>query len=144
MVLSSALVTAGAVLRCAARDASVWSLVLLHLSFVLNAIAGPVAMSAVGKVSELWFPPNERALSTALAANANGLGTAIAFLVGPLLVGAMGSFSGIVAHNWLCLAVTVANTAGIIVYWPSQPRFPPSRSAVASRAAGEAFTVSSS
>lgn len=132
VILGSVLVTAGAALRCIARDAGTLSLVWLHLSYVLNAIAGPVAMSGVSKVSEEWFPPSQRALSTALAANANGLGAAIAFLLGPQFVGADSSFAGLMDYNWLCLGLTALNTVAIVAYWPSRPPHPPSLSAGAS------------
>ena len=58
LILSSVLVTAGAVLRCLASDNGTASVVMLHVSYALNDIAGPVAMAAVSKLSEDWFPPH--------------------------------------------------------------------------------------
>ena len=41
-------------MRLFANDASALSLVLIHVSFILNAIAGPVAMALPTKLAEDW------------------------------------------------------------------------------------------
>lgn len=66
-----ALVVGGCVCRLVATTQQPWSITLLHLSYVFNAIAGPVAMGCVSKVAENWFPAAERATATAIAAGAS-------------------------------------------------------------------------
>ncbi len=86
ILASFGLVVIGAALRCFARDASTASLVLIHASFSLNAIAGPVGMAAVSKLSETWFPPTMRTFTTSVLVAANSFGSDAAFLVGPWMV----------------------------------------------------------
>jgi hypothetical protein len=64
------LVLVGAGCRTLAVSSASWSVVLLHVGYALNAIAGPVAMGCVSKVAENWFPANQRATATAIAAGA--------------------------------------------------------------------------
>lgn len=63
-----ALVVGGCICRLVATTQQPWSIALLHLSYVFNAVAGPVAMGCVSKVAENWFPAAERATATAIAA----------------------------------------------------------------------------
>ena len=142
VLLASALVTAGAVLRCCATDAGVGSVVCLHASFILTALAGPAAMSAVAKLSEEWFPPNERTTATSVATLCNGVGTAFSSLVGPAMVagGDAGSFAPLQRYNYVMLALIAANLLMMAAYFPAAPPTPPSASAAVSRAAGAALT----
>lgn len=78
------LVTLGVVLRCFARDASTLSIALLHVGFILNAIAGPVAMGAVSRLAEDWFPVAERGTATAIAAQVSHLNSMVALASAPL------------------------------------------------------------
>jgi FLVCR family MFS transporter len=142
VLLASALVTAGAVLRCCATDAGVGSVVCLHASFILTALAGPAAMSAVAKLSEEWFPPNERTTATSVATLCNGVGTAFSSLVGPAMVagGDAGSLAPLQRYNYVMLALIAANLLMMAAYFPAAPPTPPSASAAVSRAAGAALT----
>lgn len=63
-----ALMLGGALCRGFALNAAKWSIALLHLGYIFNAIAGPVAMGCVSKLSEHWFPAKQRGLATAIAA----------------------------------------------------------------------------
>jgi MFS family permease len=106
MWIGTLLVLAGAVFRCLATDASTTSIAFLHTGYICNAIAGPVAMALVSKLAEDWcvrcnthfciwltllhacawhcrFPPHERATATAIASEANILGSALSFILGP-------------------------------------------------------------
>ena len=97
VLLGSALVTAGAGLRCCATDAGAGSIACLHASYICTALAGPAAMSAVAKLSEEWFPPGERTTATAIATIFNGLGCAFSALVGPAMVAAGGADTALAA-----------------------------------------------
>ena len=56
VMISIWLVFASSVVRIFARDSSTLSVVLVHASFILNALAGPIAMSACSKISEGVIP----------------------------------------------------------------------------------------
>uniref|UniRef100_A0A0G4HBE3 Major facilitator superfamily (MFS) profile domain-containing protein n=1 Tax=Chromera velia CCMP2878 TaxID=1169474 RepID=A0A0G4HBE3_9ALVE len=100
ILLASTVMTLGACVRCiaASLDSTEYvrvAFVLFHLSYVLNAMAGPVALSGAAKLSALWFPSHQRSIATAVAQEANAVGDALAFLVGPFLMrGAGGAVSG--------------------------------------------------
>ncbi len=66
MLFSTALLTAGCLLRCFARDASTTSQALVHLSFVFNAVAGPLGMGGVCHLSESWVGADSRTVTTAV------------------------------------------------------------------------------
>ena len=140
LVFSVGLVVAGCAIRVAVRDASVLSVVLLHLSYVLNGIAGVVSMGAVGKISEDWFPPHERGRATAWASEANPFGAAIVFLAGPAMVSTI-DMAHVQSLNWLLLGLAAANLVCVAVYYPSHPTRAPSASASLSRSAEASFSV---
>lgn len=139
LIIGSLLVTTGAVLRIFARNPGNFSLGCLHVSYILTALAGPVAMSAVSKLSEEWFPVHERTTATAIATICNGLGSAFSSLVGPGMV-QDGTQASLQSYNYLMLALTGVNLLCIIAYYPPAPPTPPSISASVSQAAGERLT----
>ena len=57
----------------------------MHVGQALNALAGPVAMSAGPPLSQAWFAPHERTTATAIMTSACTAGGAVSFL-GPWLV----------------------------------------------------------
>jgi MFS family permease len=128
-----ALVVAGAGCRLAATSSSPASLALLHLGYVLNAIAGPAAMGCVSTLAEAYFPAAQRGLATAIAAEANQLGSALAFPIGPAMV-PDGSGAQNLRYNILFGALALATLLAAVAYYPSQPPRPPSRSAAAPHA----------
>jgi FLVCR family MFS transporter len=129
-LLSILLVSLGQLLRTLATDASQGSLAMLYASFIANATAGPVAMSAVGKISEAWFAPKERATATAVMAEANLLGVAAAQLVGPLIV-QTASWAELGHYNNLLLGCCCLTLLAALLYFPAHPPSPPSTSASA-------------
>jgi FLVCR family MFS transporter len=58
-------VLVSAVLRCMANDSSTTSVVFIHLSYMLNGMAGPVAMAVPSRLAADWFPAEERTTATA-------------------------------------------------------------------------------
>ena len=140
MLFSIGLVLAGCVIRSAVRDASPLSILALHLSYVLNAAAGPVSMGAVGKISEDFFPPRERASATAWASEANPFGAAIAYLFCPAMVMVI-DMAHVQSVNTLLLVVTAFNFISCAIYLPSHPPAAPSASAGSQRAAEARFSL---
>ena len=77
VVLGVSLVTAGHVMRTLAFDGGALSTALLVLSYIFNAASGPVAMGAVGRISEAFFPkgasaPKASFVSSAAISRARG------------------------------------------------------------------------
>ena len=128
VVLGVSLVFVGQVLRTLAFDGGTLSTALLVLSYVLNAASGPVAMGAVGRISEAFFPPDQRATATAVMAEANLLGIAGAMLVGPLIVQSS-VLSEMDNYNYALLGVLVPLQLAAMLYFPSEPAAAPSASA---------------
>jgi FLVCR family MFS transporter len=128
VVLGVTLVVAGHVLRTLAFDGGALSTALLVLSYVLNAASGPVAMGAVGRLSEAFFPPDQRATATAVMAEANLLGVAGAMLFGPLIVQAAVP-AEMAAYNYAILGVLAPLQLAVLVYFPEAPAAAPSASA---------------
>ena len=132
--IGTSLVTGGAVLRCFARDTSITSTILLHISYIFTALAGPVSMSAVSKVAEEWFPVSQRATATAIANVSNGFGSAMSAIVGPQMMAAdVSSWARLQNYNYVMLALTVFNLVCVFVYFPIHPPTPPSITAGLSR-----------
>jgi MFS family permease len=128
VLLGISLVTVGQVLRTLAFDGGALSTALLVLSYVLNAASGPVAMGAVGRISETFFPVEQRATSTAVMAEANLLGVAGAMLFGPLIVQSA-VLSEMATYNYAILGVLVPTQIAAMAYFPSAPLVAPSASA---------------
>ena len=136
------LVASSNVIRCFANDSSTRSVIFLHLSFILNASAGPAAMAVPSKLAEDWFPPSERTLATAVAALGNQSGT----LILSLAIAAV--WPNPTKHDNLCLniflaALSLLNVAAALVYFPSHPPVPPSASASISKEGEAGITVAS-
>ena len=84
---------AGAVLKLIASfsvSVSPLSIALLHIGQIMSAVSGPVAIGAPPLVSALWFEPEERNRSTAIAVLSNNVGNGIAYLAVPLLCAGLG------------------------------------------------------
>ncbi|KAL1267600.1 hypothetical protein QQF64_032963, partial [Cirrhinus molitorella] len=119
---------------------------LIHGGQLLNGLAGPTIMSAGPLLSTTWFAPDQRATATAIASLIGYLGSACAFLIGPLAVPAPnGTVGGTVywdqnhigdriqfvlyAEGGLIAALFVA----VMLYFPSRPPIPPSVAAASQR-----------
>jgi FLVCR family MFS transporter len=129
-IVGITLVTLGQAARTLAHDSSDFSEAMLYISYTLNAAAGPVAMGAVGRISEGFFPPSQRATATAVMAEANLLGVAGAQLFGPLIV-QQAVFAEMQAYNYSLLAICLLMQVCVLLYFPAAPATPPSASAAA-------------
>jgi len=130
------LITAGAACRCGAQTDSTLSLVLWHTSSILvGSLLGRSRMAAPSLLAETWFQPRHRGLAMALAAEANSIGGAFAFLMPPALLPAntLHDLNHVYEVSLgLCLFCCLC-----LVYFPDAPSVPPSRSAVAENCASQ-------
>jgi FLVCR family MFS transporter len=85
-------------------------------------------MAAVGKISEDWFPPDQRTTSTAIMAEANLFGGCIVFPIATYAV-TTASAQQMLNLDLICAGLSAAAWLGAIVYFPSHPPTPPSASA---------------
>lgn len=101
-----------------------------HLGQISNAAAGCFIMSAVTRLSSVWFAEKERVTATAIAQMSNGVGTTIGFVLGPLLVKESADVPRLM---WLGLVVSTFTTVCVCVHFPSEPSKAPSVAAMRSR-----------
>jgi MFS transporter, FLVCR family, disrupted in renal carcinoma protein 2 len=139
--ISIYLVLISSILRMFCTNSSILSIALLHISFILNAAAGPVAMGACSKISEDFFPPNERTFATAIMASANNCAGILQFFLIPVLVTSNDVFS-MMKLNYFYLAASIVMVICAHIYFPSHPKLAPSNSAKFQQSKQELFTIS--
>uniref|UniRef100_A0A7S4JBU7 Major facilitator superfamily (MFS) profile domain-containing protein n=1 Tax=Odontella aurita TaxID=265563 RepID=A0A7S4JBU7_9STRA len=139
-LVSGMTVLAGAVLRCfpvgdgpAQQGLTVASMILNGVGACWMGFGGPV-------IAERWFPPEERTLATSLGAIvAPFAGTAMGFVVGPILAGGDVLDEGtarvrvdrlFLIEAGLCLLALLCCAA----YFPDRPEQSPSKAAAAASA----------
>ena len=109
---------------------------------MLNGFAGPIAFGASTVVSVTWFPANQRTTATAFSSILNGLGCAVPYLVGPMVVPT--KFNGtnttikevrrdIMYLNYSAFGWSTLLFVIILIYFPSKPPTPPSITASTGR-----------
>ena len=76
----------GSGLRCIPVNDLTLQTWIIHCGQFITGIGGPIAMAAAPLVSAAWFPPEQRTTATAISSLACYSGTALSFLIGPLLV----------------------------------------------------------
>ena len=102
----------------------------------MNNISGPIAMSAPMTISALWFPPHERTRATSIGQMFNALGVGVSYLLGNLIVSReetedmedRDAEHDIMILLSLYSAVSTLIFIAVILYYPSKPPLPPSRS----------------
>lgn len=140
-LLAIALVCVANALRLFANDASPASVALLHVSFILNASAGPAAMGIPSKLAADWFPPEERTLACAIAALGNSSGALILYLAiaaafpNPTRADNFGL-------NVFLAVLSAINGVAAVLYFPSHPVEAPSASAALAAGAASSVTLS--
>ncbi|XP_069011083.1 solute carrier family 49 member 4 [Embiotoca jacksoni] len=120
---------------------------LIHGGHFINGLAGPTTISAGPFLSTTWFAPDQRATATAVASLFCYLGSAAAFVVGPLVVPASNDTQAgttltysndsirdrIQLIMYAELAVIAVLFAAILFYFPTRPPMPPSVAAASER-----------
>ncbi|EDO47735.1 predicted protein, partial [Nematostella vectensis] len=146
----------GSGLRCIPLDASSQSL-LIHIGQFVTGLGGPVAMAAAPLVSAAWFPPSQRTTATAISSLACYSGTALSFVIGPLLVSDPSGANStqnvdydqlretlnattiqdykdeIMRLMYLEFGVTTFVFLCVLIYFPKKPKSPPSITAAIGR-----------
>lgn len=136
---------------------------LIHCGQFITGIGGPIAMAAAPMVSAAWFPPDQRTTATAISSLACYSGTALSFILGPLMVPDVGDMkaaknlttnSGIdylalrklfnqseIDHlrdeimnlMYTELGITTITMFFVIIHFPEKPKLPPSVTAAMGR-----------
>ncbi|XP_073701947.1 solute carrier family 49 member 4 [Garra rufa] len=146
LLLSAFFMVLGAVLRSVPLTDLYYRRWLIHGGQLLNGLAGPTIMSAGPLLSTTWFAPDQRATATAIASLIGYLGSACAFLIGPLAVPAPnGTVGGTVYWNQNHIGdriqfvlyaeggMIAALFVAVMLYFPSRPPIPPSVAAASQR-----------
>ena len=122
--------------------------ILIGIGQIFNGLASSVTGAIPAVVSEVWFPLNERATATAIAALAAGLGSATTFIIGPLAVSSPVMNGSLVLFNetnittirtqlkhlnFAMFGVCALLLFICIVYLPAKPPTPPSLTAASDR-----------
>lgn len=132
---------------------------LAHTGMFLSSIGGPVAMALGPLISAIWFPPDQRTTSTAIASLSSYAGAGMAFIIGPLLVPDVGNHSTSIGKSidyisirknmtnsqlnflkekimflmYIELGTAVLILLLIVVYFPKKPPLPPCLTAASER-----------
>lgn len=132
---------------------------LAHTGMFLSSIGGPVAMALGPLISAIWFPPDQRTTSTAIASLSSYAGAGMAFIIGPLLVPDVGNHSTSIGKSidyisirknmtnsqlnflkekimflmYIELGAAVLILLLIVVYFPKKPPLPPCLTAASER-----------
>ncbi|POM74103.1 Major Facilitator Superfamily, partial [Phytophthora palmivora] len=85
---------------------------------VLASLAMPFMVNSPPLLSANWFPPSMRATSTSTALNANALGTAIVYLIAPLVVR---SSDDVPNWNLSVTVLAVGSCVVAVIYFRSDP-----------------------
>ena len=136
-VVGSALTFLGGVARIVRHETDGVGSTLAHVGQILNALAGPVAMSIGPVLSAMWFPPAERNLATAIVATANYGGCALVFWLAAVSVPADAPASITRDRLWYYMlgecAFGGATFFLCVITIPSRPPAAPSTSATVAR-----------
>jgi MFS family permease len=93
---------------------------------ILNAAAGPLVMATPSLLASVWFPDHERTTATAIAVLANGVGTAVGFLLGPWLAPTADALPTLLYAE---IGIAALPALAIAAHFPAAPATPPSPAA---------------
>ncbi|XP_043105339.1 solute carrier family 49 member 4 [Puntigrus tetrazona] len=146
LLLSAFFMVLGAALRSVPLKDLCYRRWMIHGGQLLNGLAGPTIMSAGPLLSTTWFAPDQRATATAIASLIGYLGSACAFLIGPLAVPAPNGTVGSTVYwtqnhigdriqfvLYAEVGMIAALFVAVLFYFPSRPPIPPSVAAASQR-----------
>ena len=145
----------GALLRCFPPENN-WllSTILICSGQAISGLVAPIPLSGGVLLSATWFPSNQRTISTAIVMAGASAGSALSFLIGPVLVDDVAEtvvakkdgkyvltleqertyFSQISAMFIMEVGLMGLLFLGIFLHFPDRPPKPPSRSSGVERA----------
>ena len=101
---------------------------LVFIGMAGIAVGGPFVLIAITKMVAAWFPTEESALATGLAALAMFLGMIIALALTPVLLKVFGdTLSGV---RWMVLVYSLLAAVSVVLFWlfaKAKPPKPPKR-----------------
>ena len=103
------------------------SLWLLLAGQVIASLGQAFFVNPPPLLAAIWFGVNERTLATTIACNANTLGIAAAYMIGPLMVDTVDDLP---AYMLACFLAALLTAIMATVYFPAAPPTPPSHSQV--------------
>lgn len=103
------------------------NLSLLLTGQVIISLGQSFFINPAPLLAATWFGVDERTFATTIAVNANTLGIAVAYLLGPAIVD---SVVDIPRYVMLCFIMTLFTALLTSIYFPSKPPTPPSHSQV--------------
>jgi hypothetical protein len=106
------------------RHGSLWTLLAGQ---VIASLGQAFFVNPPPLLAAIWFGVNERTLATTIACNANTLGIAAAYMLGPFMVDSVDELPG---YMIVCFAASLMTAVMASVYFPSAPPTPPSHSQV--------------
>ncbi|XP_076055520.1 solute carrier family 49 member 4 homolog isoform X2 [Oratosquilla oratoria] len=131
ILLCAILMAAGGLVRCVYINDTVF-LALSNLSAFLIGIPGTLALAAPSVLAATWFPPHERTTATAFSQVICQLGGVGSYLE-PLIVRSPSSgaskeelFDDVMMLMYICAGVNVVFLVMVVVYFPKEPKIPPS------------------
>lgn len=160
MLVATGFMVFGTSIRCLPVFFNVsdsWFLVTAHVCAILNGISGIIIMSAPPAISAAWFPVNERTTATAFGMLSNALGLSVSFFLvvevvpdapkqnGTSNVTSLEDLGYLSDHNtqlmreeifrlmWVMALPVLLFGIMVLVYFPSHPPLPPSRSSMGVR-----------
>ena len=144
VLLAAAVCVVGKSLQAIPFSNSTLQTIFINSGQFILMISGPIALGAPPLVSATWFPPSERTTATAIGTLAGYFGIALAFSVGPAVVGTASNSSSSSAPHSIPLSVRASMKGRVmeytyfeiglctlvflcvLVYFPSKPPSPPS------------------
>ena len=103
------------------------SLWLLLAGQVIASLGQAFFVNPPPLLAAIWFGVNERTLATTIACNANTLGIAAAYMLGPFMVDRVADLP---AYMFVCFVASLTTALMASFYFPSAPPTPPSHSQV--------------
>jgi len=115
------------------RTFSEYSFYYIFLGQLFGAIGQPFLLNAPQKLSAVWYPQEERALSTTIASVSNPIGVGIGFVLAQMFVdnGAEGSQGLKQVHNLMLFSAGLGTllTFPLFFLFKNKPKVPPSKTA---------------
>ncbi|XP_053165851.1 feline leukemia virus subgroup C receptor-related protein 1 isoform X1 [Hemicordylus capensis] len=130
-LLGSGLNCLGAWIKCASVQRDLYVVTLV--AQIVCSVAQVFILGLPSRIASVWFGPKEVSTACAVAVLGNQLGTAVGFLLPPVLVPNTGNHTDTMGHN---ISIMFYGTAGVSSFlllltalvFTEKPKYPPSQS----------------